>query len=161
MGNRQTSWQNKHRRRDSFVIEGRRPPWAKLPMWDGRAFKLCDEKFAGRNWEIFSQREAGTHGVGGRLGLQLYFDSSEIGRKDLCSEPPPALIPETPSPPPPWRTYAWIPGHWRWHRNRYDWVPGHYQRPLWGPTLGFTATGFRVDAFRRAADNDDVVSKPV
>src|SRR6266403_473682 len=39
MGNRQTSWQNKHRRRDSFVIEGRRPPWAKLPMWNGRAFK--------------------------------------------------------------------------------------------------------------------------
>jgi hypothetical protein len=29
-------------------------------MWNGRAFKLCDEKFAGRNWEIFSQREAGT-----------------------------------------------------------------------------------------------------
>jgi hypothetical protein len=27
------------------------------------------------NWEIFSQGEAGTHGVGGRLGLQLYFDS--------------------------------------------------------------------------------------
>src|SRR6266567_6592197 len=24
--------------------------------------------------------------------------------------PPPALIPETPGPPPPWRTYAWIPG---------------------------------------------------
>jgi hypothetical protein len=40
--------------------------------------------------------------------------------------PPPALIPETPGPPPPWRTYAWIPGHWRWHRNRYDWVPGVY-----------------------------------
>src|SRR5882724_8691765 len=88
MGNCQASWQNKHRRRDSFVIEGRRPPWAKLPMWNGRAFKLCDEKFAGRNREIFSQREAGTHGVGGRLGLQLYFDSSEIGRRDLCSQPP-------------------------------------------------------------------------
>ena len=88
MGNRQTSWQNKHRRRDSFVIEGRRPPWAKLPMWNGRAFKLCVEKFAGRNWAILSQREAGTHGVGGRLGLQLYFDSSEIGRKDLCSQTP-------------------------------------------------------------------------
>src|SRR5882724_10019046 len=88
MGNCQASWQNKHRRRDSFVIEGRRPPWAKLPMWNGRAFKLCDEKFAGRNWEIFSQREAGIHGVGSRLGLQLYFDSSEIGRRDLCSHPP-------------------------------------------------------------------------
>ncbi len=45
---------------------------------------------------------------------------------------PPALIPETPGPPPPWRTYVWIPGHWRWHRNRYDWVPGHYQRPPLG-----------------------------
>src|SRR5258707_5462305 len=31
-----------------------------------------------------------------------------------------------------WRTYAWIPGHWRWHRNRYDWVPGHYRRPPLG-----------------------------
>jgi hypothetical protein len=40
-------------------------------MWNGRAFKLCDEKIAGRNWEIFSQGEAGTHGFGGRLGLQL------------------------------------------------------------------------------------------
>src|SRR5882724_8691766 len=47
--------------------------------------------------------------------------------------PPPALIPETPGPPPPWRTYAWIPGplamapqpirlgSWR-----------HYQRPPLG-----------------------------
>jgi len=42
------------------------------------------------------------------------------------------LISETPGRPPPWRTYVWIPGHWRWYRNRYDWVPGHYQRPPLG-----------------------------
>jgi hypothetical protein len=24
-------------------------------MWNGRAFKLCDEKFAGRNWEILAR----------------------------------------------------------------------------------------------------------
>ena len=35
--------------------------------------------------------------------------------------------------------------HWRWHRNRYDWVPGATTSALlWGPTVGFTATGFRV-----------------
>src|ERR1700716_875343 len=104
------------------------------------ALKLCDQKFAGRNWEIFSQREAGIHGVGVRLGLQFYFDSSELARKDLCSHPPPALIPETPGPPPPWRTYAWIPGHW--HGTATDTIGflATTSALLWEPIVGFTAT---------------------
>src|SRR6266403_2420687 len=145
MGNRQTSWQNKHRRRDSFVIEGRRPPWAKLPMWDGRAFKLCDEKFAGRNWEIFSQREAGTHGVGGRLGLQLYFDSSEIGRKDLCSQTP--LQPSYPKRPVRHHHGVLTLGSLAIGDGTATDTNGFLATTsalLWGPTVGFTATGFRV-----------------
>ncbi len=64
------------------------------------------------------------------FGFLLIPQKSEAGI--YANIAPPALIPETPGPPPPWRTYVWIPGHWRWHRNRYDWVPGHYQRPPLG-----------------------------
>jgi len=114
-------------------------------MWNGRAFKLCDEKFAGRNWEIFSQREAGIHGVGSRLGLQLYFDSSEIGRRDLCSHPPSS--PHTRNARSA-TTMAYL---------RLDpWPIGDGTATdtigflastsalLWEPIVGFTATGFRV-----------------
>jgi len=47
------SWQNKHRRRDSFVIEGRRPPGQSFQCGMVGRLNCGDEKFAGRNWENF------------------------------------------------------------------------------------------------------------
>jgi hypothetical protein len=86
--------------------------------------------------ETRPKRLSATHGVGGRLGLQLYFDSSEIRRRDLCSQPPSS--PHTRNARSA-TTMAYLrldPWPLAMHRNRYDWVPGHYQRPPLGANRG-------------------------
>jgi hypothetical protein len=58
---------------------------------------------------------------------------------------PPAIIAETP-PPPPGPTYVWIGGHWRWNGHKYVWVSGHYSLPP--PPLAKWVPGHWVESAR-------------
>jgi hypothetical protein len=115
--------------------------WSRLEWLD---FRLCDEKFAGRNGEIFSQSETGAHGVSNSLDVQPSFDSSAIRSRDLCAQP---LRP----------SYLKRPVHRRLGVITFGSLAigdgtatdtigflAITSGLLWGPTDGFTATGFTV-----------------